>query len=296
MQRIAGPLLPWLIVTASCTVIASCTPDPVAPSRLDPIDIPATETSTPTISDEPVEEPAADIHRTASGITWTVLRRGTGTVRPQKNDSVSVHFEGWKMDGSRFDSSRQRGRPATFGLTKVIKGWTEVLQLMVSGDNWRVEIPSHLAYGDKPTLPGSPAGDLTFEIELLEIIAAPTVPDHVAGPSPTAKVTASGLAYEVLTKGMGRVSPTQHDKVKVHYSGWTTDGIMFDSSVTRGKPANFPLSGVIKGWTEGLQLMAEGDLYRFWIPPKLAYGLTPKRSGAPAGMLVFDVELIRINP
>jgi peptidylprolyl isomerase len=80
----------------------------------------------------------------------------------------------------------------------------------------------------------------------------------------------------------------------VHYSGWTTDGQMFDSSVTRGQPASFPLDRVIAGWTEGLQLMVVGEKTRFWIPGKLAYGDTPERPGAPAGTLVFDVELLQI--
>jgi peptidylprolyl isomerase len=78
----------------------------------------------------------------------------------------------------------------------------------------------------------------------------------------------------------------------VHYSGWTTDGKMFDSSVVRNRPAEFSLSGVIPGWTEGVQLMVEGEKTRFWIPKDLAYG--DGGGGAPGGTLVFDVELIKI--
>ena len=80
----------------------------------------------------------------------------------------------------------------------------------------------------------------------------------------------------------------------VHYSGWTADGKMFDSSIVRGRPATFGLDGVIKGWTEGLQLMKPGDKFRFWIPAALAYGEKP-RPGAPQGQLTFDVELIAVN-
>ncbi len=79
----------------------------------------------------------------------------------------------------------------------------------------------------------------------------------------------------------------------MHYTGWTTAGKMFDSSVLRGQPATFPLNRVIKGWTEGVQLMVEGEKTRFWIPAELAYGTNP-RPGAPSGMLVFDVELLKI--
>ncbi|MFO0548213.1 MAG: FKBP-type peptidyl-prolyl cis-trans isomerase [Polyangiaceae bacterium] len=124
--------------------------------------------------------------------------------------------------------------------------------------------------------------------------AQPAVPIDVSGPPATAKRTPSGLAFRVLEKGKGTRHPKATDTVQVHYSGWTTDGKMFDSSVVRGEPAEFPLDGVIKGWTEGVQLMVEGEKTRFWIPANLAYGDKPRR-GAPAGMLVFDIELIKIR-
>jgi len=122
----------------------------------------------------------------------------------------------------------------------------------------------------------------------------PPVPEDVKAPPANAKKTASGLAYRVLKPGSG-ASPKATDRVTVHYSGWTTDGKMFDSSVTRGEPTSFPLNGVIKGWTEGVQLMKVGEKTRFWIPADMAYGEKPQRPGAPAGMLVFDIELIGIN-
>jgi peptidylprolyl isomerase len=96
----------------------------------------------------------------------------------------------------------------------------------------------------------------------------------------------------VLQKGTGTRRPTPNDQVTVHYTGWTTDGKMFDSSVARGQPATFKLNEVITGWTIGVGLMVEGEKRRLWIPEKLAYQGQP---GAPAGMLVFDVELIRIR-
>ena len=120
--------------------------------------------------------------------------------------------------------------------------------------------------------------------------AIPAPPD-VAAPPADAETTASGLASKVITEGTGTENPGATDTVEVHYTGWTTDGEMFDSSVTRGEPAQFPLNAVIAGWTEGLQLMVEGETRRLWIPEELAYMGQP---GRPAGMLVFDVELIRI--
>ncbi|NUN14346.1 MAG: FKBP-type peptidyl-prolyl cis-trans isomerase [Myxococcales bacterium] len=116
-------------------------------------------------------------------------------------------------------------------------------------------------------------------------------PPDVAAPPADAEKTASGLASKVLTGGMGQTRPGPTSVVQVHYTGWTTDGKAFDSSVARGQPAQFPLNRVIPGWTEGLQLMVEGEERRFWIPEELAY---KGQQGRPQGMLVFDVELIKI--
>ena len=116
----------------------------------------------------------------------------------------------------------------------------------------------------------------------------------MAAPPSDAQKTESGLASKVLSPGTETEQPNADSSVEVHYTGWTTDGKMFDSSVKRGKTASFPLSGVIAGWTEGLQLMKVGEKTRFWIPEELAYKGQP---GRPAGMLVFDVELVAIqNP
>lgn len=117
-------------------------------------------------------------------------------------------------------------------------------------------------------------------------------PPDVAQPPEDAEKTESGLISKVLEPGKGKMHPRAKDTVEVHYTGWTTDGKMFDSSVTRGQTASFPLNRVIAGWTEGLQLMVTGEKRRFWIPENLAY---QGRAGAPAGTLVFDVELIGIK-
>ena len=116
----------------------------------------------------------------------------------------------------------------------------------------------------------------------VDVAAAPTYAD----------VTASGLASHVLRAGTGTTHPGPTTSVTVHYAGWTTDGELFDSSYSRGQPATFPLDRVIAGWTEGVQLMVEGEIRRFWIPVELAYDNQP---GRPMGMLVFDVELLSLQ-
>jgi peptidylprolyl isomerase len=241
-----------------------------------------------------VASPPADAKKTASGLATKVLTPGKGTQRPKDNDQVKVHYTGWTSDGKMFDSSIVRGEPTSFGVTQVIAGWTEALKLMVVGEKRRLWIPAKIAYGETAR-PGYPAGQLTFEVELLEIVSPPETPPDVAAPPATAKKTASGLAYRVLKKGTGKDHPTATSKVRVHYSGWTKDGKMFDSSVTRGEPTSFGLNQVIPGWTEGVQLMVVGEKTRFWIPGKIAYGDEPKRPGAPAGQLTFDIELLSIQ-
>lgn len=122
--------------------------------------------------------------------------------------------------------------------------------------------------------------------------AAPPAPPDVGMIPMDADKSSSGLVSRVLKKGSGSKKPSATSIVTVHYTGWTTDGKSFDSSVARGQPAQFPLNRVIPGWTEGLQLMVEGEERRFWIPESLAYKGQP---GKPAGTLVFDVELISIR-
>jgi len=107
------------------------------------------------------------------------------------------------------------------------------------------------------------------------------------------KVTESGLQYKVITLGSGK-KPLATDKVKVHYKGTLIDGEEFDSSYKRGTPIEFPLSGVIKGWTEGVQLMPVGSKYEFYIPADLAYGQRAPESIGPNQTLIFEVELLDI--
>jgi peptidylprolyl isomerase len=160
---------------------------------------------------------------------------------------------------------------------------------MVVGEKRRLWIPEALAYGGRP---GKPKGMLVFDVELLEVHKPQAAPPDVAAIPKDAKTEKDGLASKVLKKGTGTVHPKSTSEVEVHYTGWTTDGKMFDTSRDLSEPAKFRLDMVVPGWTEGLQLMVEGEQRRLWIPEALAYKGQP---GAPAGMLVFDVELIKIT-
>ncbi|MEO7093117.1 MAG: FKBP-type peptidyl-prolyl cis-trans isomerase [Polyangiales bacterium] len=162
--------------------------------------------------------------------------------------------------------------------------WYALISLALAGlvvyalrDGTRVDDSKVTAPND-PQKAG-PAKPATIQETPMTTVAAPSgsieAPATVAAPPSDAIVTASGLASKVLVAGTGTEHPTTEARVEVHYTGWTTDGKMFDSSIVRGKTATFPLAGVIKGWTEGVQLMVVGERRRFWIPAALAYGNKP---------------------
>ncbi len=290
-----------LVPLATATLTGPGARAETPPSGSEPIEPlpPAPPPAAPAVPTDVAEAPAT-AKKTSSGLASKVLvkAKGGAGAHPGPHDRVTVHYTGWTTDGKMFDSSVTRGVAATFPLDGVIKGWTEGLQLMAKGEKRRFWIPADLAYGDTPKRPGAPAGPLVFDVELLDFVKVPEppqVPPDVEAAPKDAKKTASGLAYKILKHGKGKEHPKAENTVEVHYSGWTTKGEMFDSSVTRGEPTTFPLDGVIKGWTEGVQLMVVGDKARFWIPGNLAYGDKPTRPGAPAGTLVFDIELLAIK-
>ena len=231
----------------------------------------------------------ADAERTASGLASKKLQDGTGSTHPKADSRVRVHYTGWTTDGEMFDSSVARGEPIVFGLDEVISGWTEGLQLMRVGEKRRFWIPTELAYNNAPD---APQGMLVFDIELLGIIEPPPAPADVAAPPADAGTSPSGLAFKVLQPGTGTSRPDHDDVVTLHYSGWMTNGRLFDSTALRGEPATFSIADAVPGFREGVQLMVEGEKRRLWIPEALAY---KGQAGAPPGMLVFDVELVSIG-
>jgi FKBP-type peptidyl-prolyl cis-trans isomerase len=230
--------------------------------------------------------PPADAEKSDDGLVTKVLTPGSGKEKPAKNDFVRVRYTVWKADGTLVQHLGT-GQTLFIDVPKMIPGWGLAAQKMVVGEKRRAWVPPSLTGGKSDI-------GLVFDTELVEIVKRPTTPDDVAAVPDGAEKSVSGLAWKVLTPGREDRRPTRGSTVVVHYTGWTTDGKMFDSSVLRGLPAEFPVTGVIKGWTEGLQLMQIGEKRRFWIPARLAYGDTPT-GGRPAGMLVFDVELLNIK-
>jgi FKBP-type peptidyl-prolyl cis-trans isomerase len=270
-----------------------------------------------------------------SGLQYEIIESGlaSGAKPASTSDACTCHYTGKLPDGSIFDSSVQRGSPATFSPGGVIGGWTEALMMMRPGDKWVLSIPSHLGYGDGGSgakIPGGAA--LIFELELIshkpaswEDWLTPRIGMMVlfglyqlyglfggGGASPADKAfsenflavnknkkgvvtLASGLQYEVLRAGNGDAHPLPNSPCLCHYEGRCAkdypSGKKFDSSYDRGSPTSFAPNQVIKGWTEAMQLMVEGDKWEMTIPSNLAYG----DSGRVPGCLVFTMEIIKIN-
>ncbi|HIA11346.1 MAG TPA: FKBP-type peptidyl-prolyl cis-trans isomerase [Flavobacteriales bacterium] len=241
---------------------------------------------------------AKEVITTKSGLKCEYLHRGTGK-KPQPGDKVVAHYTGTLLDGTKFDSSVDRGKPFEFplGKGKVIKGWDEGFALLQVGDKAIFTIPPELAYGERATGQIPANSTLIFEVELLNVIEK-VVPKPFVVEGIEIKKTASGLQYIMVKVGTG-VFPKVGDQVFVHYTGYLTDGKIFDSSVERGQPLPFPLGKgrVIKGWDEGVALLQTGGKARLIIPPELAYGERGYPGLIPASAtLTFDVELMGIKP
>ncbi len=245
---------------------------------------------------EDVGKPPANARKLPSGLPFVVVRTGTGKDKARVYDTVTFNYSAWEANGRMFDSTELRKRPATVPPFRQSPVLEELLTSITAGERIRVWIPSEKMVPSGKPVAGMPEGLLTYEVEMITIAkgnAPPPTPKDVAKPPADAKTTANGVAYKVLKAGSGGPHPTAVDTIKVNYTGWTTDGRMFDSSAIKGEPTEMSLNGVITGFTDGFPLMSVGDRFRFWIPETMAY---KGAQGRPQGMLVFDMELVEIEP
>ena len=250
----------------------------------------------PAIPDD-VGKPPATATTSPTGLKSVVLTPGTGKTKARQFDNVTYMFTVWDSSGKMLDSSSNRDRATTVAPYKESPALNEILTSMTTGERARFWVDAERTAGNGRVVPGA-QGVMCYEVEVQQIAKAehepPPAPPDVAKPPADAKKSPKGVFYRVLkAAGKDTQHPAGNDTVKVHYTGWTTDGRMFDSSVLRGEKATFNLKGVVAGWTDGIPLMTVGDQFRFWIPEPLAYKGAP---GKPKGMLVFDVELFEIVP
>lgn len=227
-------------------------------------------------------QPPADAERLPSGLVTKRIKEGTGTDHPADDSILRMRYTLWDAKG-KVVQQIAAPREVMLAVIKMIPGWREGAKLMVEGEVRRMWVSEAL---------GAKSGPVVIDTELLGITPGPRTPTDVAAPPADAIVRKSGLAYKILREGTGTRHPDASSRVRVHYSGWTTDGQLFDSSVSRGEPAEFALTNVIRGWQEVLQQMTENERVRVWVPEKLAYR---GERGKPKGTLVFDIELLEVE-
>ena len=238
-------------------------------------------------------------YTTASGLKYKILEKGTGK-KAESGATVTVHYTGTLTDGKKFDSSKDRNQPFSFklGAGRVIKGWDEGIALLRVGDKALLTIPPDLGYGANAMGPIPANATLIFEVELLDV-KEPIKPWDIQ--SKDTLSTASGLKYIIVEKSKkAGVKRAENGKtVEVHYTGFLTNGKVFDSSIERGQPISFMIGQgmVIKGWEEGIALMNVGDKMRLIIPSNLGYGEAGAGGGniPPNATLLFDVELMDVR-
>jgi peptidylprolyl isomerase len=237
----------------------------------------------------------SDYTVTDSGLKYYDFVEGDGEM-PEEGKPVRIHYTVWLEDGTRLDSSLDRGQPLAYpaGQGQVLPGWDEGVLSMREGGQRQLVLPPDLAFGE-----ASPGGNipenatLIMEIELLEVLeGGPAAPPEYD--EDDIVETESGLQYVILEEGSG-AETTAGNMITAHYTGWLEDGTKFDSSLDRGESIQIPLGqgAVIPGWDEGLIGMQVGEVRLLIIPPDLAYGETGAGQQIPPNAtLIFQVELL----
>ncbi len=237
---------------------------------------------------KPLQAPPANATETASGMSYVVLKAGPDQNRTASGEFIEYRADVWSADGVTRFNSRESG-PLIGSIRRLGTEQPALARALLTtpvGETrrWWIQ-PERLS----PGYPDMPALTHVIDLTVLGEKSPVQTPSQLTPPADALR-TSSGLAYQVLKKGPGGERPNRGSTVLIDYSGWDGQGRMFDSSVTRGERANFPLAQLIPGWQEGVPLMSRGDSYRFWVPGHLAYD-GQLGGDSPRGMLVFDITL-----
>ena len=237
---------------------------------------------------KPLLAPPANATETASGMAYVVLKAGADPNRTVRGEFIQYRADVWSADGITRANSRESG-PVIRSVRRLAAeqpGLARAILTTPVGETRRWWIAADRLL---PGYAGMPALPHVIDLTVLGEKSPVQTPDQLTPPADALR-TSSGLAYKILKKGAGGERPSRSSTVVIDYSGWDSQGRLFDSSVTRGERASLPLQHLIPGWQEGVPLMARGDSFRFWIPGHLAYDTQPGNS-SPKGMLVFDITL-----
>lgn len=239
-----------------------------------------------------IESNNLNAQKSSTGLYYVIDNPGTGE-SPIPTDRVKVVYKGYYTNGDVFDESDAEG--LSFNLQNVIIGWVEGISYFKEGGSGKLLIPSHLAYGsnDYRDIPGGSV--LIFDIELIYVNYKTEneeqIQAYITENNITTQKTETGLHYVIHTEGTGN-KPTATDNVTVTYTGYFLNEAIFDESAGE---VNFNLNALIAGFSEGMTHLNEGGSATFYIPAHLAYG-NNGTSGIPGGaVVIFDVELIKIN-
>lgn len=239
---------------------------------------------------KPLAGPPANAVETAGGMSYLVLKPAADASRLASGPFIEFTADVWSADGVTRANSKVAGPQLVLvqRLAREQPGLARALLTSPVGETRRWWFHADRL---KPGYAGMPDLPHVVDLTVLGAKAPVQTPTDVSAPPADALRTASGIAYKVLKRGPGGAKPTPSSTIDIHYSGWTTSGYLFDSSVVRDERAVFPLQQLIAGWQEGVPLMSRGDTFRFWIPGNLAYDSAPPASSSPRGMLVFDITL-----